>query len=142
MGELDRAISRSKDPFVKALGAMAADLLSGAGGADRIPLPRDLREQIARMRAQMAADARARGQQPPHSRSAPPPRPSSPPPPDPLVEARRVMGFEPTDVLTKEIVGKRKQALAKVFHPDLPSGSAEQMKRINQAADLILAKLP
>lgn len=40
-----------------------------------------------------------------------------------------------------ERIQKRKQALARVFHPDMQGGSEAQMKRINQAADLLLGKL-
>jgi hypothetical protein len=51
------------------------------------------------------------------------------------------LGFEPGEPLTKEKVNKRKQALARVFHPDMAGGSEAQMKRINAAADLLLANL-
>lgn len=51
------------------------------------------------------------------------------------------MGFEPAEPLTMEKVQKRKQALARVFHPDMQGGSEVQMKRVNAAADLLLAKL-
>jgi len=51
------------------------------------------------------------------------------------------LGFEPGEQLTAEKVQKRKQALARVFHPDMQGGSEAQMKRINQAADTLLAKL-
>ena len=52
-----------------------------------------------------------------------------------------VMGFEPTEPLTKAKISDRKQKLARVFHPDMPGGSEAQMKRINHAADLLMAKL-
>ncbi len=89
------------------------------------------------------------GSQPGHSqraqqqqqRSQHPPRPSSPPPPDPSAAARVVLGFEPTEPLTKDKISDRKKALARVFHPDLAGGSEAHMKRINQAADVLLAKL-
>jgi curved DNA-binding protein CbpA len=52
------------------------------------------------------------------------------------------LGFEPKEPLTKERVRARKQALARVYHPDLGAGGSEaQMKRINAAADALLAKL-
>ena len=51
------------------------------------------------------------------------------------------MGFEPREALTIEKVQKRKQSLARVFHPDMQGGSETQMKRVNNAADLLVAKL-
>lgn len=72
----------------------------------------------------------------------PPPRPASSPPPDPSAHARIVMGFEATEPLTRDKVSDRKKALARVFHPDLAGGNEAHMKRINQAADVLLAKLP
>lgn len=72
----------------------------------------------------------------------PPPPPPSSPPPDPTAQARIVLGFEPTERLTREMVSDRKKALARVFHPDMAGGSEAHMKRINQAADVLLAKLP
>jgi hypothetical protein len=69
----------------------------------------------------------------------PPPRPA--PPPDPSIRAREILGFEPNEPLTIEKVQKRKQQLARVFHPDMQGGSETQMKRINTAADALLAKL-
>lgn len=52
-----------------------------------------------------------------------------------------ILGFEPAEILTIERVQDRKKALAKVFHPDLHGGSEAQMKRVNAAADVLLAKL-
>lgn len=79
------------------------------------------------------------------SRASQRPPPSSPPRPppqvDPTIRAREILGFEPTERLTTEIVRARKQALAKVFHPDKQGGSDAQMKRVNAAADALLAKL-
>jgi hypothetical protein len=81
---------------------------------------------------------------PPRSSSPPrppPPRPPPPPPPDPSIRAREILGFELNEPLTVEKVQKRKQQLARVFHPDMQGGSEAQMKRINTAADALLAKL-
>lgn len=104
----------------------------------------------------VSGQAQARAQQPasspPPSRSraaGPPPPRSAPPPPrpqareqDPRFKARELLGFEPAETLTKERVNKRRQSLAKVFHPDLGvNGSDAQMKRVNAAADLLLANL-
>lgn len=82
-------------------------------------------------------------QPPPSSRSSPPPRPPPPRPnsPDPTIRAREILGFEPNERLTVELVRARKQALAKIFHPDAKGGSDAQMKRINAAADALLVKL-
>lgn len=51
------------------------------------------------------------------------------------------MGFAPTEALTVELVRARKQALAQVLHPDKRGGSLSAMTRLNQAADVLLAKL-
>jgi hypothetical protein len=51
------------------------------------------------------------------------------------------MGFEPNEPLTSERIHTRKQALARVFHPDRPGGSLAQMQRVNDAADTLLANL-
>lgn len=74
-------------------------------------------------------------------RSSPPPGAPSKPKTDPQIVARRILGFEVDEPLTVEKVKQRKQALARVFHPDVPTGSIEQMKRVNLAADLLLSKL-
>jgi curved DNA-binding protein CbpA len=55
--------------------------------------------------------------------------------------ARTILGFDPAQVLTKEAINDRRKQLAKVFHPDRPAGSLEAMKRVNLAADLLLAQL-
>lgn len=99
-------------------------------------------------------------QRPPESQgSEPPPRPRPQPdqqrrqrPPsaaDDAAEARRklaeayvIMGIDPKGVLTPDTIKKRKQELSRVYHPDLNSnGSVEMMKRLNAAADLLLASL-
>lgn len=135
LGGIDRAVSRSRDPLVSAFGQFVSGLFSSKRRAPSAEEQRQWQEQWE------AERQRARSQQQQHARRPPPPPPPSSPPPDPLIEARRVLGFEPADKLTKEIVHKRKQALARVFHPDMPGGSEAAMKRVNQAADTLLAKL-
>jgi DnaJ-class molecular chaperone len=58
-----------------------------------------------------------------------------------MIMARGVFRFEPKEPLTVEKVKQRQKALARVFHPDVAGGSAEEMKRINAAADVLLAAL-
>lgn len=139
------------------------DVIVGAaqGYVDRLfgsnPALRDL-EQAARQAAHVAQARRARaeGRPPP---PPPPPRsqarqdpssqqqqspPRSPPAPaasDQSLLARSILGFEATDKLTKELIEDRRRQLAKVFHPDRQGGSTKQMQRVNQAADVLLARL-
>jgi hypothetical protein len=96
------------------------------------------------------SSSRSRWQSPPSSPRYPGPGgqqrprpPPSPPPPkrDPILEARTILGFEPDEPLTIEKIQTRKQALARVFHPDRAGGSLAQMKRVNVAADTLLAKI-
>jgi len=97
---------------------------------------------------------RVMGPQPPPSQRSSRPRPQQPhrappgarqPPrqsrPDPTIRAREILGFEPGEKLTTDVVKDRKQRLSRVFHPDMPGGSLERMKKINDAADVLLAKL-
>lgn len=125
IGAIDRELARSRDPVVGAFARFVSGLFAGSPP----PFPQSQQAQQAQQRA--------RSQQPPRPSS--PPRP---PPPDPTIAARVVMGFEPTEPLTRELVTKRKQQLARVFHPDVSGGSDSHMKRVNQAADVLLAKLP
>lgn len=123
VGALDREIMRSRDPMVRAFGDLLSEFL------------------------------RSPAQPPPQQRRAPGPgpRPSSPPrqppppprrpPPDPTIEARRILGFDPTQKLTPELIAARKKALARLFHPDVEGGSVDAMARVNNAADVLLAKL-
>lgn len=70
-----------------------------------------------------------------------------PPPPPPaelelqreLARARMELGFEHRAPLTVDDVEKRRKELARKHHPDL-GGNPERMVRINQAADLLVAK--
>lgn len=126
IGEVDRALSgRGHDPFATVM----AGALNGLLG--RLFVGRQ--EQARRSPSSL----------PPRS-SPPPPRPRpqpAPPPPDPTLRAREILGFELKEPLSIEKVQKRKQALARIFHPDMQGGSEAQMKRINAAADALLAKL-
>lgn len=56
-----------------------------------------------------------------------------------LGAARMELGFQHREPLTVERVEKRRKELARKHHPDL-GGSPERMVRINQAADLLVAK--
>lgn len=94
-------------------------------------------QQAAQQPPPSSQQQRSRPWQPP---GQPPPPPSSPPP-DPTIRAREILGFEPNERLTKELIHRRKQQLARVFHPDAKGGSDAQMKRVNAAADALLAKL-
>jgi hypothetical protein len=70
-----------------------------------------------------------------------------PPPPQDdkatqLRDAFMVFGWDGRRTYTEVEVKKRKQELARVYHPDLSSsGSAEMMKRINSAADTLIQNL-
>jgi hypothetical protein len=123
---VDRHIARHPDPFVTVLTGVFGRLF-GRGQPQPPPASPDPRR---------APPHHSPPRAPPRQ---PPPRPA--PVPNPVLVARELLGFEPTEPLTVERVQKRKQALARVFHPDLPGGSENQMKRINQAADLLLSKL-
>lgn len=143
LGSIDRAISRSRDPLVMNLGKFVSGVLSGRPHTltpeENQRVEAELRRRFDQLHAR--AQQQQRSSQSQQRQQRPPPPPPSSPPRDPEVEARMVMGFAPKQELTKEIVQKRKQALAKVFHPDLPGGSTEAMAKVNNAADLILAKL-
>ena len=126
-GTIDRFLSgRSRDPIATVVAGALNGILGRVVGVS---------QQRARGQAQQPLPRSPSSQQ---QHRPPPPRR---PPEDPTIKAREILGFEPGEPLTAERVHKRKQALAKVFHPDLPSGSAEQMRRINTAADALLAKL-
>jgi hypothetical protein len=75
------------------------------------------------------------------ARGAPPPPRQPPPPRRNGQAARQVLGFPADLKLTPEIVKARKRKLAELFHPD-KGGSPDAMRRVNQAADELLANLP
>jgi hypothetical protein len=89
-------------------------------------------------RAGNAIDPARRPPQQPPRRAAPPP-PPAPAAPDPLLTARAIMHFGPTETLTKERITKQRRTLASICHPD-KGGSTEAMQRLNHAADLLLAQ--
>jgi hypothetical protein len=139
IGIIDRKASRSSgDPLLDMIAKAVGGVLGGIFASDQ----------------RAAEERRRRAGLPPRPSQPPPPfpgagtshpPPNSPPrPPDPqrqALRAREILGFEPTEALTTEKVQKRKQALARVFHPDMQGGSEAQMKRINLAADVLLARL-
>jgi hypothetical protein len=55
-------------------------------------------------------------------------------------DPRLVLGFPPGVQLTKDMVKKRKRALAALYHPD-QGGSTESMQRLNAAAEALLREL-
>ena len=139
---IDRAMSRGGVPLstivAEAMNGVLGNLLwnrqARSGQAPPDPRARDPRDP---------RDPRARHAPPPPqgARSGRPPPPPPRPPPDPTLRAREILGFEASERLTAEMVQKRRQALARVFHPDMAGGSTAQMTKVNQAADLLLAKL-
>lgn len=68
----------------------------------------------------------------------PPPRPR--PRTNPVVVARGILHFGPSDNLSKALIMERRRAIAALCHPD-KGGSNEAMQRVNEAADLLLAQL-
>lgn len=73
-----------------------------------------------------------------------PPLTPPPPPrrrrPNKTFIARTIMHFEPTEILTRDLITKRRRALAELCHPD-KGGNPEAMIKINQAADILLHAL-
>lgn len=120
-----------RDPVVVVVGAVQGYLGQILAGRSRAQPPPPSSSQ--------SPPRSARSQQPPPRY---PPRPPPPPPSradqiNPIARARELLGFEPTETITLETLKTRKQALARVFHPDRPGGSLAQMKRINDAADTL-----
>lgn len=78
----------------------------------------------------------------------PPRRATRPPPVDPVVEAKKrevaearmVLGFDNTQPLDEAAIQRRRKELARKHHPDR-GGSEERMRRINAAADTLIAAL-
>jgi len=70
--------------------------------------------------------------------------PQGPPRRDPAAaarQARKILGFGPTEPITKEDVDKRRRKLARKYHPDLQGGSEEKMIAVNRAADFLVVAL-
>ena len=71
---------------------------------------------------------------------------AQPPPPPPTngqvteVQAREILHFSPQQALTCDVVRKRQRQLARLAHPDI-GGSVEAMRRINDAATLLISKI-
>jgi len=138
IGVVDRLISnRGRAPLGAVLGGVLNDVL-GSRQAEKMVPRAQLDELMRHLQAQQAAAAR-------QARQAPRQPPPAAPPPrvwvDPLLAAREVLGFEPTEKLTRERVQERKKALARVFHPDMPGGSKAAMQRVLTSADALLAKI-
>jgi hypothetical protein len=55
-------------------------------------------------------------------------------------DPRVVLGFSPTESLSASIIKKRRRELARLFHTDV-GGNPESMRRLNQAADALLAQV-
>lgn len=55
-------------------------------------------------------------------------------------DARRVLGFGPTELITKEVLKVRQRTLAMRHHPDR-GGSVERMQAVNSAVDVLAATL-
>jgi hypothetical protein len=59
---------------------------------------------------------------------------------DAALSARKVMGFASAEPLDAAKIKDRRRQLAKKHHPDL-GGSAEKMKAVNDAADVLIGSL-
>ena len=68
-----------------------------------------------------------------------PPEPPAPPPPAPAIDPYRALGLRPGCKPAQ--VKARVRELARIFHPDLPTGNSDKMTEINIAAREILAVL-
>ena len=103
---------------------------------------RVLDEQLRRLEATPRARPRRPPNQGPRGAAPPPPPPPPSPPPasNPEHDARVVLGFAPSAPLSAAAVKARRRELAALFHPDR-QGSTEAMRRVNAAADMLLANL-
>jgi hypothetical protein len=52
-----------------------------------------------------------------------------------------VLGFQPGQKLTAEMIKARRKKLAKVYHDDVGDGDPEAMRMVNAAADMLLKKI-
>lgn len=127
IGAIDREITKSRDPVVRAFGQFVSGLFSQPPRPPPRSGPRPNGQANGRTHQQANGQANAR-----------PPRQ---PPVNPQLEARRVLGFDPNQPLTAELVKARKKALGQLFHPDKQGGSTDAMARVNDAADVLLANL-
>ena len=69
----------------------------------------------------------------------PPPQPEPPPAVD-HTDPREILGFEPGQKLTRELVKARQRDLAKILHPD-KGGASRAFARMNLAAKALLDEL-
>lgn len=122
---IDRLMSTSRDPIATRFASFLGDFLGQRMSAHQERIIQGMNGQ------RPATQEQARR------------RPASPPapPPDPSVRAREILGFEPGERLTVEMIQDRKRALARVFHPDMQGGSKVQMQRVLDAASVLLDKL-
>lgn len=142
LNDLDRFLAKGyKDPLLASIGAAFGGFI-GQRIMDRIPPHMRGPAQVAAHQAQAAARARAeRAQQGQQQRPPPPPPAAEPNAAQRLRDARTTMGFEFGDQISVEDVKNRKRELARVFHPDVNPKGAAHMKRVNAAADLLIADL-
>lgn len=135
-------------PFGGAIGEAIHTLMNG-GRLKRDTLDRAAAELLA----SLGIGAAAFTQRPPPPTTPPqwPPfgfgqQQPRQPPPDPRElerararrDARQVLGFTASEPLTEEQIKARRRELALKVHPDRQGGSARDMARVNDAADILL----
>jgi hypothetical protein len=86
-------------------------------------------------RAGQLIDKVSRGSIPKH---APPAQPQAQ---KKLLNPYLVLGFNPHQPLTEDMIKTRRRRLAEIYHPDKPGGDVEAMKMVTAAADMLLKKL-
>lgn len=121
----DRLLSRNQDVIVKEVRTRFGSYLAGRAN-----------EKNAKRISQEPRPPRN-----PRARPRPAPSPRRPSPPPPRDDPRVVLGIPPSAPLTKELIKEKKRQLAKIYHPDA-QGNPEAMRRVNKAADELLAMLP
>lgn len=139
---LDRRIATTRGSFLQGIGELLAGhfgpqaerALSGRMSSSEREIMNErlaeMRERLNRIRAEMRRRREAAEATPQGGRYG-------------GFTAREVMGFSEDTELTAELISKRRKALAKIYHPDVPDaqGSPEAMQRINEAADELLGEL-
>lgn len=134
MGRLFEAADRwlSKQPALRDLGGALGEAINQRTGSM-------LRDRVAQLEAQLSqARMREAQQHVPQHR----PRPQAVKPPTRRrVDPRQVLCFPPDVPLSAGQIRERRKQLAALAHPDKPLGSEAAMKRINMAAQALLAKL-
>ncbi len=109
----DRAISSSGSDFTRQVGNLFGEMLAGAVNPQATRQAPPLREK---------------------PQEAQKPRES-------VDEARVTLGLDPEERLTEARIKARRRALAAIYHPDQEGGSTSAMKRVNEAADILLKSL-